>query len=579
MKFDNLYLQVSIALGDSLVISEALNRIGFTYSELGYFDDAYNYFTRAFRVASKYAVKKSDSINLVIPLHNLGRLFKDLEQFDRAIDHLNISQRISDLIDDTEGIAYTLDELGDTYMLQEKYELALQTFEEAIVQARKLDVAFLKPRLFIRLADLYQRMGMYDLSLTYYDSAEHLQLLSNNIYGISEIEFGRGQVNVSRGNDQEAEVLFLSSLAKARNLEARVLEMKILVNLSELKEKQEAYKEALYYYKQHEFLEDELFSLEMQNRLSQDQVRFETESKDSIIEELSRRDAESEAALRQKEFLNNILVVIVALFGVLIFSLFRNGQRKRKMNNLLMQQQEELEKRSNELQELNKVKDKFFSIISHDLRSPINSLTGILNLMDKEGMSSDEFNMLTKELKVQFNHTKSLIHNLLDWALLQMDKLSIQPININVKKLVDDNFKLFDSLQSKNLILVNHVAPDIHVFADANTLNLVFRNLIMNAMKFTKEGGKISIDSTPNNGEVLIAVADTGIGIKPEIKTMLFNKTSPYTSRGTANERGSGLGLILCKEFVEKNGGKIWVESEEGKGSIFKFTLKSAKNT
>jgi len=578
LKFDNLLLQMVVAMGDSLAVAEALNRVGFAYSELGYFDDAYNYFTRAFIVARNYAQTATDSLHLVIPLHNLGRLFKDLEQYDRAIDHLNLAQGISDRINDTEGLAYTLDELGDIYLKQEKYELARQTFQNALEKTNELDIVFLKPRVYSRLANVNQKMGMYDLALSYYDSAEHLQLLSNNTFGIAEIEHGRGLVKVKRGNLQEAERLFLSSLAKAQDLEARILEMKILVSLSEMKEYQGEYKEALAYYKAHELLEDELYSLEMQNKLSQDQIRFETQGKDFIIEELNRKEAESEAALRQKEFINNILVVIVALFGVLIFSLYRNGQRRRKMNALLMQQQAELENRSNELQELNKVKDKFFSIISHDLRSPINALTGILGLMDKGELSPAEFNLLSKELKLQFNHTKALINNLLDWALLQMDKLSIQPENIYIRKLVTENFQHLDSLQTKNLNLVNNVADDVLAHADKNTLNLVFRNLIMNAMKFTDEGGTIKIDATSKNGEVLIAVADTGIGIKPEVKAILFDKTSPYSSRGTANERGTGLGLILCKEFVEKNGGKIWVESEEGKGSIFKFTLKSATN-
>ncbi|HMP98694.1 MAG TPA: ATP-binding protein [Cyclobacteriaceae bacterium] len=576
LKYDNRALQLSLVAKDSIQISQLLNRIGFNYAELGYFDEAYDYLVRAFRVSRDAAKSKADSLNLSIPLHNLGRLFKELEQYERAIEYLNLAQKISDLINDEEGIAYTLDEVGDVYMRQEKYSEAMDNFTQALQHSKRLNIDFLKPRLYNRLAELYTKTGTFDKALIYYDSALHLQNLSNNIYGLAEIEYGLSLVNLARNNNKEAEQLLLSSLSKANELNARVLEMKILIELSQLKENKGDYKSALDYYKKHEILEDELFSLEMQNKLSQGQVRFATESKDFLIEELSRKEAEQEAMLKREEFIRNILVVIVALFGVLIFNLYMSGKRRRKMNTLLLKQQKEIEERTIELQELNKVKDKFFSIISHDLRSPINALAGILDLIEKGHMSELEIKLLTKELRIQFNHTKTLINNLLDWALLQMDKLSIQPLKVKLKELVDQNFKLLDALQTKNISMENNIPDDFNAYADPNTINLVFRNLIMNALKFTEDGGKIIVSAERKGDEVLVSISDNGIGMSKEIQEKLFDKKSPYSTRGTANEKGTGLGLMLCKEFVERNGGKIWVESEEGKGSIFKFTLKSS---
>lgn len=576
LKYDNLYLQLVTSMKDSIAMSAVYNRIGFDYSEMGYFDEAYNYFTRAFKIARSAAKNKKDSLKLAIPLHNLGRLFKDLDQFDRAVQHLKIAQKISDVIGDEQGIAYTLDELGDIYMRVEDYDLSLETFTKAMFHAKQLDVVFLMPRLNSRIAEVYSRIGKFDIALAYYDTARHLQTISNNTYGIAEVELGTGIVNLKKGNEALAEALFLSSLEKARALDARMLEIKVLEQLGQLREKQGKYKEALEYFKQHEALEDELFSLEMQNKLSQDQIRFETEGKDFLIEELIRKEAEQDTILKRQEFIRNVLVVLVAMFGILLFTLYRSGQRGKQINKLLMEHQEEMEKRSKELEELNEVKDKFFSIISHDLRSPMNALSALLDLVERGQVSKEEFEKLIKELRRQFNHTKTLINNLLDWALLQMDKLKIQPDKIYLKQMVDDNFKLLDSLQIKSINLKNNIDENSIGFADPNTINLVFRNLIMNAMKFTEDGGQITVDASRQEKEYIISVQDTGIGINKEIQSRLFDKTTPYSTRGTANEKGSGLGLILCKEFVEKNGGKIWVESEEGKGSIFKFTLKSA---
>jgi signal transduction histidine kinase len=182
----------------------------------------------------------------------------------------------------------------------------------------------------------------------------------------------------------------------------------------------------------------------------------------------------------------------------------------------------------------------------------------------------------TKELKVRFNHTRTLLNNLLDWTLLQMDKLNLQAAKINLFRLVEENIQLLGSVQEKKIEMINEVPSNAIGFADSNTINLVIRNLMTNAIKFTNDGGRVLIAAKEQGREWVVSVSDNGVGIKPEVLNILFDKTAPYTTRGTANEKGTGLGLILCKEFVEKNGGRIWVESEEDKGSTFYFTLPKA---
>ena len=239
-----------------------------------------------------------------------------------------------------------------------------------------------------------------------------------------------------------------------------------------------------------------------------------------------------------------------------------------------MKHQDEIKRRNIELEQLNEVKDKFFSIVSHDLRSPINALSGILNLLENQNLKPEEFRHLTMELRIQFNHTKSLINNLLDWALLQMDKLKIQPVKMELRNLVDEIFQMLNSLHFKETKLVNQIAQGTIAYADQNMINLVFRNLILNGIKFTKIGGQITVSAEAADGMYTLAINDNGVGIDPEVQEILFQKTSGYSTRGTANEKGTGLGLILCKEFVERNGGTIWLKSELGKGSTFFFTVK-----
>jgi signal transduction histidine kinase len=314
----------------------------------------------------------------------------------------------------------------------------------------------------------------------------------------------------------------------------------------------------------------------MQQKLLRDQIRFETETKDSQIAALTRMEENQKSEIRKQEFIRNILVVVVALTAILLFTVYRSGQRRKQINTLLLQHQEEMEKRSSELEQLNQVKDKFFSIISHDLRSPINALAGLMDLLDKGAIEPHELPVAIKELRTRFNHTRSLMNNLLDWTVLQMDKMSLQAGSVELKNIVNENIELLGSIQNKKIKMVNTVPGNAIGYADSNTINLVIRNLLTNAIKFTNDGGEITIAAEAKGNEWVVSVRDNGIGMSDEIQKKLFDKINPYSTRGTANEKGTGLGLILCKEFVEKNGGRIWVESKENSGSTFWFTLPKA---
>jgi signal transduction histidine kinase len=351
------------------------------------------------------------------------------------------------------------------------------------------------------------------------------------------------------------------------------LEIDCYQALSTLAEGKQDYKSALAYTKQSKILQDSLFSQDMIQKIFQDQIRMQTENKDLEIAALNEMQTRQADELSKQAFLRNIMVVVAALTGILLFTVYRSGQRRIRINKLLIEHQNEIKKRSLELEQLNQVKDKFFSVISHDLRSPINALSGILDLMAKSQIKPEELPKLTKELQLQFNHTKNLINNLLDWTLLQMDKLRIQPTQVDLRTLVDENFELLSSLHIKNVKLTNNILTNTFAYADLNMVNLVFRNLILNGIKFTEEGGEIKVGAEIKDDKLVVSVQDNGVGISPAVQKILFEKTSGYSTRGTHNEKGTGLGLILCKEFVERNGGQIWLESTEGEGSTFYFTL------
>ena len=234
---------------------------------------------------------------------------------------------------------------------------------------------------------------------------------------------------------------------------------------------------------------------------------------------------------------------------------------------------------NNELQQslqLNADKDLFLSILAHDLRSPFTALLGITDLLIENIRvnSINETEVLLNHLKDASIDTFALLEDLLKWTSIQSGKIPFNPQNLSFSDICKNILKtLNENADAKNITIKSSIIDSISVFADSDMLKTVLRNLVSNAIKFTNKGGTIIISAKENSGNVTISVSDNGIGIIPDKLTNLFDISHRQTTRGTEKESGTGLGLILCKEFVEKNGGKIWVESEVGKGSDFKFTL------
>lgn len=252
-----------------------------------------------------------------------------------------------------------------------------------------------------------------------------------------------------------------------------------------------------------------------------------------------------------------------------------------RKNKEITGQKEKLEQLNKEMKELNAAKDKFFSIIAHDLKNPLSSFR------DASEMMSDSFAVLEKEEIKEFidefkktsKNIYNLLENLLQWSRSQTGRIDFKPTNIDLGRLADNTVSLLATYaEKKGLSLVNEIPEDILCYADPNMITTVLRNLISNAIKFTEKGGCIIIKSEgPQKGIYIVTVADSGIGISKEDIQKLFKIDVYHTTAGTSSEKGTGLGLILCKEFVEINDGKIWVESTPGCGSQFKFTLPVAE--
>jgi signal transduction histidine kinase len=239
------------------------------------------------------------------------------------------------------------------------------------------------------------------------------------------------------------------------------------------------------------------------------------------------------------------------------------------------QTEEEIKFKNAELQKLNADKDVFMSILAHDLISPFNSILGYLNLL-ASNLRDYEMDIIENQITLIHKsalNTFGLLEDILMWGRSQSGKLSFKPGAIDFKTSCDKVVEILKPNANNKNITIFTETEKVVVFADVNMLHTVLRNLISNAIKFTNSYGNIRIDAKRNNSEVIVSVVDNGIGIAPEMLSKLFDITQMNSTKGTANEGGTGLGLLLCREFVERHGGQIWVDSEWGKGSEFKFTL------
>jgi len=228
------------------------------------------------------------------------------------------------------------------------------------------------------------------------------------------------------------------------------------------------------------------------------------------------------------------------------------------------------------LSKLNATKDKLFSIIAHDLRSPFNCILGFTNLLIEnfKNYEDAEVEESLGNISLSAKNTLVLLDNLLNWARSKTGQIDVEPENLDLSPLIEEVFELSSlSAKNKNIVLNYAYSEEIIIFSDLNMLKTIIRNLISNAIKFTNPGGQIFVSASKKDTFVEIAVSDNGVGMDEATRNKLLNPDTHETALGTAGEKGSGLGLMLCKEFVEKQGGEIWVQSVLGKGSVFRFSL------
>ena len=554
-EYTNEALNIRRRIKDEAGIATSLNVLGVLYYYEGDYLKSIEYHLEALKRREKIGnpLKTATSYN------NIAIVNIALENYDAALNYLYKGLEIREATNNQRAIGIIKVNIGEIQALTGKTNEALESFFVALTINKKLGNYKSLANTFQNIASVYKTLNEFSISLNYYDSASALYSKLEEKNGFANVENGVAQVYKSIEKYEYAishAEKALEHSNKINSLENKVIALETLYSCYFIKKD---YKKAYEYLSQHKIALDELKNNDKIKKLAKVELEYQLEKiKTEKEEELN----------NQKIFI--ILLVLIVLFGLVILTLLiRNAKNKKIVND-------ELNQLNLQLSEVNKTKDKFLSIIAHDLRGPYQTTLGLSQFIsdDFEALGKDDLKGSIKNLNSSLKNQYNLLNDLLHWAELQGGSFTLETEKIKLIESVSNvNSLLQLAAQKKNIKLFNNVNDDIFVSADKNMLHLVLRNLISNSIKFTTKDGYVKVTSEIKNGDIHICVEDTGIGIPKDEYNKLFKLDSHYSKKGTSNEEGSGLGLILCKEIVEKHGGKIWVESEINKGTKFFFTL------
>ncbi|MGB0347291.1 MAG: tetratricopeptide repeat-containing sensor histidine kinase, partial [Balneolaceae bacterium] len=475
--------------------------------------------------------EKQDPI-LVVPLYyNLAQINFELQKFDDAFNYI---QECLTIIPETDG------RLSQVYYMLGNIQSGLGNIDEAMIA-------------FESSMDLYKEQ--------------------NNELNSVQPKLGLARLLINEGNLERAMSVTNESLEIALRYESLPDHTEVMGVLSIISEEQGNLESALRNYKIFHQLSDSLYNAtinqEVANKIAEHD--YENEKQEILFSQQEQRLRAEAQILRQRIVIIGSIVIIILVFSILIIQ--RNKAKERLIaNEMLIRKNEIIEVEARKLDEANSIKNRLFSIIAHDLRNPLSSLQGVIQLIEMKAASKKELDRILPYLTSKFENTSIMLGNLLEWSMSQMDGYHIIPENFDLTELVKNQFEIVRSRSDEKELSISLPTNSVEVFADKNMIGIVILNLLSNAIKFTGLHGRITIIINDTLDEITISVTDTGKGIPSDKLPYILNDEFKST-QGTKGEKGTGLGLIICKEFIQKNQGKIWIQSEESTGTTVSFSL------
>lgn len=565
-------LQTARGNSNNRLAAIAINNLASVYYDRGAYSEALENYLDGLKlheeVNNKTDIEKS--------LLNIANVYFRLEDHNKAKEYLSKARDVAEAQNSNWGYISILTTYGMIYNEEQKYDSSLSVLLKALELSEKIKSPFLTNILKGNVAEAYFNLGEYEKAHKLYKECMVASKQLQDDEGLGIAKAGLGQIDIKRGATSKGIANLkdaLNTIQQSGNIEqAKAIADTLAVTYKRLGN----YKLALTYNELKDNYEDSLAkdkalqsarNLEFEYKLSKKEARIAILEKDSAIEasKLSQQRTQLIAAL-----IGLAMAIIIAAL------IYRNLKTARHKNELITQQKKEIEIQAAKLQELNEFKDTTFSVLSHDLRSPINALTGTMAMLDEGIITPEEFAEHKDELNKKLQSVSLMLDNLLQWAKSQMkgeQTLDIQKISVR-RKALRALAVLKDAADQKNIKLAGDIPENLYAYADRNQIEMVMRNLVSNAIKFTPDNGSVTITAEELDGNrVAVHVSDTGVGMSQEQIDKLLDGSPNSSMQGTGGEKGTGIGLHLSHTFVKNNKGELSIKSQLGKGTTFTLTL------
>ena len=568
-------LRYAEQIDNAMMIAKAHNNIGNVYFRQGDYSDALQQYLSALQRFEE----QEDPALIAAAYLNIGSIYSTQQDYEEALDYYNRALALCQKVNNKPYLSAVYNGLGELNSELGNYQQAEEQYQAALSIAQELGGLSDAAAALSNLGKIAYYQENYTLALTRYQRALSMQEEANDQSSMIT-SLGRiGQAYQKQLKYRLAAEYAHRGLALAQKAGAKKEITEIAKSLSEIYEQQRDYQSALTYHVLYNQYQDSLMDEEKVKTIEQVKFAHQLERKNLENNWLKVQNGWQTQQVTLQTRIKNFFIAGTVLLLLLAFVLLRSQRKERNINRLLNQKNQEIsaihakvDAQKQTLEASNKSKDKLFSLISHDLRSPINSLQGLLSLFQDGHLSQEEINDLLPEMTHRLDHTNEMLDNLLLWARSQMQGLQPHPEPGNLAVAVQEVVQLIaQQAKNKKIHVQNEIVSPLMIRADHTMVESILRNLLTNAIKFTPRGGTVTIRSTTDDDYAWVYISDTGVGISPKDQEKLFSEN--HTTQGTGGEKGTGLGLKLTKEFVESNGGKLRIESTLAKGSTFTFSL------
>lgn len=567
----NKGLDIAMNSNDSVYISRFYNKISILKTNEGKLSEAIQCIEK-----SKMHTDTDDHFHMGRLNNRLGTIYFELKEYDESFRFYKKVLHSASIINDQGLIGAAYNNIARTYEYQQKLDSALIFLHKALEIYNESANNYSIPATYINIGNVYYKKKDYKSAKQYYHTAKDHPFTYNMLNIQAALSINLGMIETELKNYKQAEHLLLEGLNKATEAKIATFRFNAYSALSKLDSLRGNYLKAIEYRDSAMLIEIHSFDEELKNQLAELKIKHAIEKRDLENEVLKKKEQTG----RKIIFYQNLLLILLFIF-VIATAWFYQRLRKRskaqkKLNHLLVLKNKQIEQNNTELEALNETKDKFFSVISHDLKGPIGTLIALLQELDEDFESFDEQERqdVIHNLFKSGENTYNLLINLLDWSLSQQNRIEPNPEEVEIAEIINEVIELLEPRADRKSITLSVSADEIQtVFIDRKMISAVIINLVNNAIKFSGKGKTIHIKIAQNHEDLQISIEDHGIGIPPEIQEKLFTLNNDIQRKGTDKEAGTGLGLVLTQEFVKLMNGKITVKSEVNMGTTFTVNI------